>query len=120
VEVVPDALLSSSLIRGTFFLPNFVALSAPDLHVIEQGHEPKIHVQLLVTVKQRKSGMIRHEVYRDLLVTSEHDHVFHHAGRWNAGNVGQLEAVPVQMNRMEVITLIAHVDTIAPPFLHVK
>jgi len=49
------------------------------LHIVKQRHKSKIHVQLLVTVKQRQARIIRYEIHFRRLVAAQHQHVFHHA-----------------------------------------
>jgi hypothetical protein len=49
------------------------------LHIVKQRHKSKIHVQLLVTVKQRQARIISHEIHFRRLVAAQHQHVFHHA-----------------------------------------
>jgi len=36
------------------------------------------------------------------------------------GKIGQLEAMPVQVNGMQIVALIAHGDAITPALLQVK
>lgn len=56
------------------------------LSIFEQRHKATIHVQLLMTVKQRQAGIIGDKVKFRLLETAEHHHVFHHARCRFAGN----------------------------------
>src|SRR6266478_1216382 len=81
--------------------------------VVEKTHEPVIHVQLLVTVEQRQPGIVRCEVYFDFLIAADHHNVLQHARCRLTCKPSQLEAVPVKMNRMDVVASIAHVQTIA-------
>jgi hypothetical protein len=48
---------------------------------LEQEHEAKIHVQLLVTVEQRQAWMIGDEIDLDLLEATHHHHVLDDTGR---------------------------------------
>jgi hypothetical protein len=64
-------------------------------HVIEQRHEPEIHVQLLVAMKQRQSGIVRREVDLNFLIAAHHDDILHHARQGFPRNFGDFEAVPV-------------------------
>ena len=50
------------------------------LGVLEQSHEPKIHVQLLMTVEERKSGVIGDKINFNFLIASYHHHILHYAG----------------------------------------
>ncbi len=42
------------------------------LGVLEQSHEPEIQVQLLMTMEQRKPGIIRDEINFNFLITPNH------------------------------------------------
>jgi hypothetical protein len=70
--------------------------------VVEQKHESKIHVQLLVTMEQRQSWMVSDEVEFNLLETTEHHDVFDDAGRRFAADAHKLKTMPVQMQGMNV------------------
>src|SRR5580658_5169851 len=74
--------------------------------VLHHRHEAVVHVQLLVTVKKRWARIVRGEVHLDLLHRGNDDHVFDHASRWFPRELGQLEAVPVQVDWMRFITLV--------------
>src|SRR5437879_5569649 len=73
-----------------------------------------------MAVEQSQSWVISDKIHGDLLVPSDHDYVFHDAGSRGSRQTGQLEAVPVEMYRMDVIAGIAHVDSIPVAFLQVK
>ena len=83
------------------------------LSVGEQGHEAEVHVQLLVTVEEREAGMVGEEIDFGLLVPAKHKDIFHDTRRWDAGDLGEFESVAMQMDRVEVITLIAQAKAIA-------
>ena len=83
------------------------------LHVIEQRHEPEVHVQLLVTVEESKTGMIGDEVNLQLLIAAQHDHILHDARGFCSCEVSELKAVAMEMNRMNVVTGVAHPKAIA-------
>jgi hypothetical protein len=53
--------------------------------VVEKCHEPKVHVQLLMAVKERHSRIIGDEVEFDLLEATKH-HDVQDAGGWLASN----------------------------------
>src|SRR6476661_725665 len=40
------------------------------LDVVEQSHEAKIHVQLLMAMEQREAGVVRREINHDALITT--------------------------------------------------
>jgi hypothetical protein len=43
--------------------------------IVEQCHEPEIHMKLLVTVKQRQAGIVGNEVDVGFLIAAKHDDV---------------------------------------------
>src|SRR5579872_1492235 len=88
-----------------------------DLRIVEKEHEAEVHVQLLVTVKQRHSGIVGHEVELDLLEAAEHHYILDHARRRLAADTHQLKTVPMQMQRMDIVAGIAEFQAIAPPFV---
>lgn len=71
------------------------AVHSGALDVVKQGHESKIHVELLVTVEQRHARIVGGEVDGGFLVSAQHHHVFHNSGRGSPCNIGKFEAVPV-------------------------
>src|SRR5579872_4318614 len=83
------------------------------LHVIEQGHEAEIHVQLLMTVEQGFARIVGHEIDFYLLIAAEHDDILDDTRRRLAREAGQLETVAVQMNGMYVVAGVAHLQPIA-------
>ena len=50
------------------------------LRIIEQRHEPEIHVQLLMAVEECEAGVVGDEIDVGFLVTAEHDDVFENSG----------------------------------------
>src|SRR6516164_8874591 len=50
------------------------------LHVVEQRHEAEIHVELLVAMEKRQTGIVRDEVDLCFLIAAEHDHVLENSG----------------------------------------
>ena len=77
-------------------------------------------MQLLVAVKERQSRVVRNEIDFRFLVTSQHQHVFQDSGGGFSCNAGQLKTMPVKMDRVDVITGVAHMNAIALAFLKVK
>jgi len=63
--------------------------------IIQQTHEPEIHVQLLMTMEQRQPWIVGHKIDRNFLIPAKHDHIFHHPRGRSSGDVGQFEAMPV-------------------------
>jgi len=94
--------------------------SQPCSHVIEQGHEAKVHVQLLMAVEQRKSGIIRRKIHFDFLISAHHDDILHHTSGRLAGEFGEFKTVTMEMDGMDVVAGIAHADTVASALLQVK
>jgi hypothetical protein len=90
-----------------------VTLCGAESQVIEQRHETEIHVQLLMTMEQRKTGIVGHEVDFINLIAAQHDDVFQDTRRGSFGEIRELEAVPVKMDGMDVVTGVAHAQTIA-------
>jgi hypothetical protein len=74
--------------------------------VQHHGHEAVVHVQLLVAVKKRRTGIVCRKIHLDLLLGGHDDDVFPDARRRFAGESGQLEGVPVQVDRVRFITLV--------------
>src|ERR1035441_7844065 len=81
-------------------------------NIVKEGHKSEIHVQLLVTVEQGQPWIVGDEIDRDLLITSDHHYIFHYCRSGCSRDVGQLEAVPVEVNWVNVIAGIAHLDSI--------
>ena len=87
------------------------------LHVIEERHESEVHVELLVTVEQRHARIVGHEIKGDFLVSAEHHYIFHDACGGFAHDVRKFEDMPVQVDRMQVVALIAHVHAVTTSFM---
>src|SRR5215472_12945704 len=92
----------------------------PALNVIEQGHEPKIHVQLLVAVEERRARVVGNKINLCFLVASEHDHVLEDSCGRLAEDLREFEAVSVEVNRMDVVARITHPDAVPLALLQVK
>jgi hypothetical protein len=95
-------------------------MRSPLLNIREQGHKAEVHVQLLVAVEQGEAGIVGNEVDLGFLVSAHHHNVFHHAGGWLSGDPREFEAVPMQMNRVDVITRIAHANAVALPLMQME
>src|ERR1700722_19929371 len=90
------------------------------LGVIEQSHEAKVHVQLLMTMEKRESRIIGDKVYFILLIATEHYNVFHYASGRRPGEVSHLEGVTMKMDGVNIIAGVAHAEAIAPALLEVE
>src|SRR5882724_2250087 len=84
----------------------------PSSHIVEQGHEAKVHMQLLMTVKQGQARIVGDKVHFRFLIAAKHHDVFENSRGGLSRQTRQLEAVPVQMDRMDVIAGIAHTESI--------
>ena len=78
--------------------------------VLQECHEPEIHVQLLVAVKECQSRIVGDEVEFEFLKSAQHDHVLDHASGRFACDARQFETVPMQMQRVNVVTGVADFD----------
>jgi hypothetical protein len=74
-------------------------------------------MQLLVTMEQRQSRMVGDEIEFDFLETAEHHDVFDDAGRVFAADAHELETVPVQMQRMNVVAGVPEFEPVPTPFV---
>src|SRR6185312_528537 len=54
------------------------------------------------------------EVHLHLLVPADHHDILHHTGCGLACDAHELEAVPVEVNRVDVVARIAHAQAVAP------
>ena len=93
--------------------PRVPSARADRLRILKQRHESEIHVQLLVTVKQRQPRIVGDEIKSQLLEPAEHHDVFDHAGRGLAANVRQFKTVAVQVQGMNVVAGVAEFQPIA-------
>jgi hypothetical protein len=78
----------------------------PILRHVEEQLETVIHMELLVTVEQRKPFHCRNKIYRDFPEALDENHILHHAGGWPSVNVRQFEAVPVQVDGVGIVGLV--------------
>ena len=75
-------------------VPTTLDRSHSMLRVVEQRHEPEVHVQLLVTVEKSQAKVIvGNEVDLASLITAQHNDILHHAGGFRSREVAQLKAV---------------------------
>src|SRR5229473_6084844 len=90
------------------------------LQIVEQGHETKVHVKLLVTMKQGQARIVGDEVHFRFLIPSQHHDIFENSRGGLSSQTRQFEAVPMQMDRMDVIAGIAHTESIPLAVVQVK
>jgi hypothetical protein len=69
-------------------------------------------MQLLVAVKKRRTGIVCRKIHLDLLLGGHDNHVLHHTRRCFAGELRQLEVMPMQMNRVRFITLVVEAEAV--------
>src|SRR3954453_10521559 len=66
-----------------------------------------------MTTDESRAGIVGTEIDLSLLIAAQHDHVLEHTTRRFVRYPRQFEAVSVQVDRVNVITLIAHTQTVA-------
>jgi hypothetical protein len=88
-----------------------------NLDVFEERHEAEVHVQLLVAVEQRQPRIVGNKLKLEFLKSAEHDHIFHDAGRWLTADAHQFEAVPMQVQWMNVVTGISELQAVTPTLM---
>ena len=84
---------------------------------IEQQLESVIHMKLLMAVKKRETVHRRRHIHLDLPEALDQHDVFQNTGCDFAVDVRYFEAVPMQVNRMCVVSLIIEYQAVAPAFL---
>jgi hypothetical protein len=75
--------------------------------VLKERHEPEIHVQLLVTMKQCVARIVSHKIELCFLVSTEHYDVLDDAGRWSSRDAREFETMSVKMERVDIVAGIA-------------
>src|SRR5215469_2404041 len=93
---------------------------SPRSHVVEQGHKPEVHVQLLMAVKQSHAWIVGYKVHLGFLVAAQHDNIFEHTGGRFSRQPRQLKAVSVKMDGVNIVTGISHSNPISLALLNVK
>src|SRR6266567_2975930 len=73
-----------------------------------------------MTVKQGQARIVGDKVHFRFLIASKHHNIFENSRGGLSRQTRQLEAVPVQMDRMEVIAGIAHTESIPLAVLQMK
>jgi hypothetical protein len=69
--------------------------------------EAVIPVQLLMTVEEHEAGIITNQIDLGFLIAAELASLLDHAARRPSGNTPVLKAVPMRMNRLDVVTFVA-------------
>ena len=82
------------------------------LDVIEQRHETEVHVHLLMAVEKSETGIVGNKVDFVDLVDPEHHNILHDTGRGDSGEISELKAVAMKMDRMNVVAVVAHTNAI--------
>ncbi len=59
-----------------------------DLAVVEESHEAKVHVKLLVAMEESEAGVVGDEIDFGFLVATEHDDIFENASGGFASETG--------------------------------
>ena len=90
------------------------------LRVIEQRHEAKIHVQLLVAVEKCETRVIRNKIDVYLLKTAQHHNVLNDSSGICSGEIGQLKAMTMKVYGMNIVTGVAQLQAVAFTLLQVK
>src|SRR5262249_44341086 len=73
-----------------------------------------------MAVKQSHAWIVSHEVYFHLLIASQHHYILEHTCRGLSSYAHKLKAVPVQMDRMNIVAGIAHAKPIPLSLFQVK
>ena len=90
-------------------------LSEWALGVIQHCHESKVHVQLLVAMKERGARIVSHKVnFYGAIRLYEH-RILHDSARVPAVHLGEFKDMPVEMKGMRVVTLVVKNHTVASP-----
>src|SRR5271165_2021484 len=87
--------------------------SRPSSQVVEQGHESKVHVELLVAMEKREARVVRSKADFHLLVSADHYDIFHYAPQRFPRNSSELEGVTMKMDGMNIVAGVAHTNAIA-------
>src|SRR5512143_427368 len=86
--------------------------------IVEERHEPEIHVQLLVTVEEGHTWIVGDEIEFHFLKAAHRHHVLDDARGRLSANAYQFEAVPVQMQRMDVVARVAELKPVAAALMY--
>jgi hypothetical protein len=86
-----------------------------DSHIIGQGHEAEVHMQLLMAMEQGQAGMVSGKVHFDFLMAADHDDVLHYTRSSHSGELSRFKAVAVKVDGANIIAGVAH---LSPTFEH--
>src|SRR5580704_673741 len=90
------------------------------LRIPQQRLEPEIHVLLNMAVKQSWSRLIGGKVHARASVSRHHDSILNHARRCLPVNLGDLQLVPMQMQRMRIVGAVMERQPVPGPLLEQK
>ena len=85
----------------------------PALSICNQRRETFVHVVLVMTVEERRAGIIGHEIDLCRRVTRHADGILHHSGREFVSDLRDLEGVTMRMYRMFVAAMVVHHQAVA-------
>jgi hypothetical protein len=68
-------------------------------------------MQLLMAIEERRSGIVGDEIKFYFLESPQHHHVLHHTCCRLATDAYKIEAVPVQMERVNIVAGIAKLES---------
>src|SRR5580704_13589276 len=71
-------------------------------------------IQFLHVIEQSQPRVVGGKIQFHFLIAAEHHYVFHYACRGHTSDSREFKAVPVQMDRMDIVAGIAHANTVAP------
>lgn len=77
-------------------------------------------MKLLVAVEQGQTWIVSNEIHFCFLVASQHENIFQHSCHRLSRDASQLKAMPVKMDRMDIVTGVTHPDAVALALLQVK
>jgi hypothetical protein len=82
------------------------------LNVLEDGHEPEVHVQLLMAMEERVARIVGGKVHVNGLERHDVDDVFVQAAHLAFADLGDLESVTMEMDRMLVAAAVAQHEAV--------
>lgn len=65
--------------------------------IVEQPHEPEIHVQCLMAMKERRTRIVGDEIHIDSAESGDNYGILHHASNLLAVDAHNFERVAVQV-----------------------
>src|SRR5580692_3406871 len=85
----------------------------PYSSVTKQRHETEVHVLLDMAVKQSQAWLVGDQIHRGASKCGNDHRVFLDAGSWLAVDFDELEQVPVDMQRVRIVTAIVKHQPVA-------